>query len=387
METVVVAFEGEKNGRRLKELLESSGTAACLLCRTADQVKRLVRQQRLTAVVCGYKFPDGTAEELAGELPGFCTVLLLAPRGLLELVPERPGLLRLPAPAGRRELLAAVEELLRLGEEAGALLPPRRSREEREVVERAKERLMARNGMTEEEAHRALRRRSHGPPHPPGRRGADALGRGASRPLTKGKNWRSMSFDNLIAWTVPPSGAGKRESGANPERSGHCKRGAGRRRHCGDTRRRGPAESRKSGNLLSVQKDRCLPQKAACLFAAVWFDCAHGDEQSRFPPESGIFLSTAQKRRIIMKKLVPLTLALALGLTACGTAGQNPAPAASPTPAGDVQGTETPANTEGFPFTLTTKDGAGGHIYPRAREGHRRQRQRGRPADGPGAGG
>ena len=59
-----------------------------------------------------------------------------------------------------------------------------------------------------------------------------------------------------------------------------------------------------------------------------------------------------------MKKLVPLTLALALGLTACGTAGQNPAPAASPTPAGDVQGTETPANTEGFPFTLTTKDGA-----------------------------
>ena len=135
METVVVAFEGEKNGRRLKELLESSGTAACLLCRTADQVKRLVRQQRLTAVVCGYKFPDGTAEELAGELPGFCTVLLLAPRGLLELVPERPGLLRLPAPAGRRELLAAVEELLRLGEEAGALLPPRRSREEREVVE------------------------------------------------------------------------------------------------------------------------------------------------------------------------------------------------------------------------------------------------------------
>ena len=135
---MVVAFEGEKNGRRLKELLESSGTAACLLCRSADQVKRLVRQQRLTAVVCGYKFPDGTAEELAGELPGFCTVLLLAPRGLLELVPERPGLLRLPAPAGRRELLAAVEELLRLGEEAGALLPPRRSREEREVVERAK---------------------------------------------------------------------------------------------------------------------------------------------------------------------------------------------------------------------------------------------------------
>ena len=44
-----------------------------------------------------------------------------------------------------------------MGEEAGALLPPRRSREEREVVERAKERLMARNGMTEEETFNLTR--------------------------------------------------------------------------------------------------------------------------------------------------------------------------------------------------------------------------------------
>ena len=49
-----------------------------------------------------------------------------------------------------------------------------------------------------------------------------------------------------------------------------------------------------------------------------------------------------------MKKLVPLTLALALGLTACGTAGRiRPR---RPTPAGDVRGAETPANTEDFPL-------------------------------------
>ena len=64
METVVVAFAGEQNGRRVKEILESAGAASCLLCRSADQVRRLVGQQRITTVVCGYKFPDGTAEEL-----------------------------------------------------------------------------------------------------------------------------------------------------------------------------------------------------------------------------------------------------------------------------------------------------------------------------------
>ena len=77
METVVVAFEGEKNGRRLKELLESSGTAACLLCRSADQVKRLVRQQRLTAVVCGYKFPDGTATAKHADALRLALVVIL----------------------------------------------------------------------------------------------------------------------------------------------------------------------------------------------------------------------------------------------------------------------------------------------------------------------
>ena len=198
--------------------------------------------------------------------------------------------------------------------------------------------------------------------------------------MTKGKNWRSMSSDNLIAWTVPPSGAGKRESGANPERSGHCKRGAGRRRHCGDTRRRGPAESRKSGNLLSVQKDRCLPQKAACLFAAVWSDCAHGDEQSRFPSESGIFLSTAQKRRIIMKKLVPLTLALAHRRPESGPGGQ-------PHPCGGCPGRGNPGKHRGISLYPDHQGRRGGHIYPRAREGSLYECEYGRSTDGPGAGG
>ena len=41
----MVAFAGEQNGRRVKEILESAGAASCLLCRSADQVRRLVSQQ------------------------------------------------------------------------------------------------------------------------------------------------------------------------------------------------------------------------------------------------------------------------------------------------------------------------------------------------------
>ena len=46
METVIVAFENNKNALRVKEILEEDGAADCLVCRTADQVRRASRQFR-----------------------------------------------------------------------------------------------------------------------------------------------------------------------------------------------------------------------------------------------------------------------------------------------------------------------------------------------------
>lgn len=154
MEKVIVAFAGVGNGRRIKEMLERSGTAACLLCASADQVRRTVREQQVEAVVCGYKFPDGTAEQLYGDLPAGCRMLLVAAGSQLELVRE-PELLRLRAPASRGELLSAVEELLA---EVRAN-PARRSGADRELIARAKAKLMS-EGLTEEEAHRSLQKKS-----------------------------------------------------------------------------------------------------------------------------------------------------------------------------------------------------------------------------------
>lgn len=184
METVVVAFAGEQNGRRVKEILESAGTASCLLCRSADQVRRLVSQQRITTVVCGYKFPDGTAEELAEDLYDTCNVLVVASQGLLDLI-QNEALFRLPAPATRRELVVSVQMLLRMGERLGRLRPPRRSAGEQALIDRAKERLMARHALSEEEAYRHAPTPEHG--------------RGAS------------------AWRTPPGRCWKRNS-ANRDR-------------------------------------------------------------------------------------------------------------------------------------------------------------------------
>ena len=154
MEKIIVAFAGVQNGRRIRELLERSGTAVCLLCTSADQVRRTVHEQQVAAVVCGYKFADGPAELLYEDLPAFCRMLIVASQSLLDLV-QNPEILRLSAPASKSELLDAVEQLLA---EARAQ-PFRRGRQEQEQIAAAKAKLMA-QGLSEEEAHRTLQKKS-----------------------------------------------------------------------------------------------------------------------------------------------------------------------------------------------------------------------------------
>lgn len=156
METVVVAFASAKTCERIRDILESSGAAACLVCRSAAEVKRTVGQQRAGAVVCGFKLPDETAEELSRDLPPTCPVLLVAVQNLLDLC-QSESVFRLASPVSRGDLVASVGMLLRMAERAAR---PKRGGEERALVERAKALLMDRHGMTEEQAHRFLQKKS-----------------------------------------------------------------------------------------------------------------------------------------------------------------------------------------------------------------------------------
>ena len=95
MEKIIVAFESEKTALRVKELLEGGGAAACLVCRTADQVRRAINKLPVPAVVCGYKLGDQTAELFFEDLPPSCAMLVLAHQDRLDLLGNddifRPG--------------------------------------------------------------------------------------------------------------------------------------------------------------------------------------------------------------------------------------------------------------------------------------------------------
>ena len=159
MEKIIVAFENEKTALRVRELLEGGGAASCLVCRTADQVRRAIRKLPVPAVVCGYKLGDQTAELLFDDLPPACAMLVLAPQDRLDLL-ENGDIFRLPSPVTRGDLLASVRLLLQVGRRLERYGRPRRAEEERALIDRAKALLMDRHGLSEAQAHYYLQKKS-----------------------------------------------------------------------------------------------------------------------------------------------------------------------------------------------------------------------------------
>lgn len=159
MEQIIVAFESAKSCERVREIIESSGTAACVVCRSAAEVKRAVSRGGATAVVCGFKLPDETAEDLFLDLPESCAMLMVAVQNLLDLC-QSEAVCKLASPVRRGDLLESVQMLLETCRRREFPARPQRSEEDRALIDEAKLLLMDRQGVTEEQAHRFLQKKS-----------------------------------------------------------------------------------------------------------------------------------------------------------------------------------------------------------------------------------
>ena len=128
MEQIIVAFESPKSCDRVREIVENSGTASCIVCRSAAEVKRTVNKQRVSTVVCGFKLPDESAEDLFADLPSSCAMLMVAVQNLLDLC-QTDDIFKLASPVSRGDLTASVRMLLQMGHRLEKFARPQRSGE------------------------------------------------------------------------------------------------------------------------------------------------------------------------------------------------------------------------------------------------------------------
>lgn len=145
--------------QRFGALMERERVAQCLTCRSGDQVRRLLDKQQVYCVVCSPHLTDGPAEWLYEDLPPFCSLLLVGPQHMLDTCGSGE-VFKLATPIRREEAVSTVRLLIQFGHRVERLLHSRRSTSEQELVERAKSLLMERKGLSEEEAHRLLQKRS-----------------------------------------------------------------------------------------------------------------------------------------------------------------------------------------------------------------------------------
>ena len=150
---VLLAGPDESVLERLHRLFSAGGIRVFRLCRTGGELRRALSACESALVVFSGPLCGCAPDELADDFPGRVRLLLLGSERTLPAAPSQ-STLRLQLPASGRAALAAAEELLR----APAL--KYRAQEEQRMILAAKQLLMAREGLTEAEAHRKLQRRA-----------------------------------------------------------------------------------------------------------------------------------------------------------------------------------------------------------------------------------
>ena len=162
MSGIIVVFPNKDNAANIRNLLTRGGINVRGVCTTGAQALQYAEDVEEGIVVCGYKLVDMMYTDLREYLPSTFEMLLIASpdkwsEGDIE------GIVGLSMPIKVYDLLNTVEMMLntmerRRRKRKREQKERERSTVDREVIKEAKELLMARNNMTEGEAHRYLQK-------------------------------------------------------------------------------------------------------------------------------------------------------------------------------------------------------------------------------------
>lgn len=162
MINVIVAFPKIENGKSIKNILIKSGFQVGSVCVTGAQVLQNTDMLGDGIVVCGYRLQDMIYTELHDYLPPHFQMLMVASPNLCE-EREIEDIMCLSMPLKVHELISTMEMMTYTMErqrKKRKAVPKQRTEEEKQAILQAKELLMVRNNMTEEEAHRYMQKSS-----------------------------------------------------------------------------------------------------------------------------------------------------------------------------------------------------------------------------------
>lgn len=162
MVSVVVVFPKQEDAMNIRKLLVQNGVDVIGVCTTGAQAIHYMDGLDGGVVVCGYKFSDMMYTDLHDYLPKNFEMLLVASQRLWSECIDN-DIVCVAMPIKVRDLINTLGMMLqtlsrRLKKQKER--SPGRSVEEKAVILEAKQLLMERNNMSEEEAHRYIQKNS-----------------------------------------------------------------------------------------------------------------------------------------------------------------------------------------------------------------------------------
>ena len=151
MARIVIAGRSAQSREQMASLLSSSGYPVYRLCSSAGELRRVLNDCDDGLLILAGQMPDCSTDELFWDYGRQVQILLIDKPPVLEAC-EEAGVFRLALPTSQQAVLGAVEMLTQLHR----MRLPRRSADEKQLVEEAKALLMRRDGLTEPQAHRML---------------------------------------------------------------------------------------------------------------------------------------------------------------------------------------------------------------------------------------
>ena len=160
MINIIVVLPKIEDARGIRSVLMKNGIPVLAVCSTGAQALNHLRDLSDGIVICGYKMTDMIYMELRDCLPQGFDMLLLASRAVLNDCLDN-DIMCLAMPLKVHDLVNTVDlmcqTITRRRRKAKAKLKGRRPEEEA-LIRQAKEVLIARNNMTEQEAYRYIQK-------------------------------------------------------------------------------------------------------------------------------------------------------------------------------------------------------------------------------------
>ena len=160
MANIIVVFPKIEDAKNIRNLLVRYGFSVSAVCTTGAQAISTADGLDDGIVVCGYRFPDMIYADLHADLPSHFEMLLVASQKYLSECSNQ-DIVTVSMPIKVHDLIDTLQMMdaaIARRRRKRKSVPKGRSDEERALITQAKELLMERNNMTEEEAHRYIQK-------------------------------------------------------------------------------------------------------------------------------------------------------------------------------------------------------------------------------------